>query len=99
MKTKYFSSLMILFLFFSCNNRFGVEIKVTNESNTIIDSIIVTNGFHYEKLKNIDIEESKFGFIDFKKGNPKHDGNYSVEIYSNGIKRKKHLDIILMASL
>ena len=93
---------------FSCSNNLGNNFEIKNDTSFEIDSVIVTNGIHQVKLKELKANEKRIGFIDFKIGNPKHDGNYEVKVYnkkqrlkelfgyySNGMPSNSEFEIIL----
>mgnify|MGYP003669957362 CR=1 FL=1 len=84
---KYIFFLINIFILTSC--KYGVDFEIQNNAKNDIDSVIVTNGFNYLKFNDIKFNEKKEGFLDFKKNNPKHDGQYFLKVFTkNSIKEK-----------
>jgi len=83
MKSNILLSVLFLFLFISC--RLGVDFEVQNKSIKTIDSLFISNGYTQITFRDIKTNETKRGFLDFKKNQPKHDGNYSVDVFSNNL--------------
>ena len=78
---KYILISISVFLLTSC--KYGVDFEIQNSNKSNIDSVIVTNGFNSLKFYDITLNEKKEGFLDFKKNNPKHDGQYIMQLYIN----------------
>jgi len=84
---KYILFSISFFLLISC--KYGADFEIQNNTKSNIDSVIVTNGFNSFKLYNIKFNNKKEGFLDFKKNNPKHDGQYIMQLFiKDSIKRK-----------
>ncbi|WP_272023172.1 hypothetical protein [Olleya namhaensis] len=71
-----------ILLSISCKN--GVDFELLNNTNTDIDSLIITNGFNNLVIKKIPMNKKKEGFLDFKKNNPRHDGIFNIRYFNKG---------------
>jgi len=83
MKTIQFIILIILLSISinSCKN--GVAIIVDNNSNELIDSLIISNDFF--KVKHLSLKKNQRfkTFADFNLNNNKNDGIFNLTFYSN----------------
>jgi hypothetical protein len=83
--------IIILFssITFSCTNKFGSTFEVENKTNSNIDSLFISNGFNNVNLNKINKNEKVILFLDFKKNNPKSDGNFLIKYKLNNKHRNK----------
>jgi hypothetical protein len=84
---QYISFISCFVLLNSC--KYGVDFEVLNNHQSNIDSLIITNGFNSLKFNTIKFNESKKGFLDFKKNSPKHDGQYIIQLFLKDIVKRK----------
>jgi len=92
MKKIVFKVLTLLsFVLFSCSDK-KVEFKVFNNTNNILDSLMVSSsGSNYlEKSKILDLKPNTSSNIFIDLANVERtDGNYYIEVYSQKTSRKK----------
>mgnify|MGYP003111225497 CR=1 FL=1 len=87
MKNLFFY-FFILFIVTSCN--YGVDFEIQNSTNSLLDSIILTNGFNNAKVFDLKPQKTKEIFLDFKVNNPNQDGLYGIQVFSNKVLRGQY---------
>ena len=63
-------------------------LKLETKVNSVVKNISISNGFNSVYLDSIEVNSSKELFLDFKKNNPKYDGNFGIAYEIND---KKYL--------
>jgi len=72
--------LILLLSIVSCSGP-EVEFTITNKTNTVIDSVIISNGFDKVKIVQVPINDSLITALEFS-DKTKSDGHYLVQSYS-----------------
>ena len=84
---KYICVILILFIT-SCD-RYGIDFEIHNDDVRTIDSIIISNGFNISKSLSLKPKEETLIFLDFKENNTHSDGNFFIKYYINGEQKLK----------
>ena len=85
MKNVFF--ILVFIFIFSC--KYGVDFEVKNKSNTIIDSLNISNGYDEIRFGIIGIGEVRSEVLKFTNNTPNNDGSYKIEYYYGKLFRKE----------
>lgn len=79
--------LLIIVNFLACENK-DVKYNLVNETEFVIDSIVLSNGLDESRLYDIRSKDNNKGHLNFS-SQVKTDGNYELKIYSQGVTKSQ----------